>query len=242
MIACECAVCLSTDPKNKRFRSSIYVESEGFRLVVDTTPDFRSQCLRARIQGLDAILYTHEHSDHILGLDDLRRFCSIQDQRIPAYASEKVIAYIHRMFPYAVEKPPPYKGLPEIDVHEIRGPFQLGPFMLTPYQLPHGRTQSLGFRFSDQHGPRFAYLTDCKEVAPEIRRELKGIPLLILDALRKTPHPTHLSVSEALEVVSEIQPGQTFFTHIAHELDHEAMNAELPGQVRLAYDGLQVEL
>lgn len=241
MIGCECAVCSSTDPLNKRLRSSLLVESGGFRLLVDTTPDLRAQCLRANIGDLDAILYTHEHSDHVLGLDELRRFCVIHDKRLPAYGSGRVLRSIERIFPYAVGAPPPYKGLPELDLHEIDGAFLLGPWRLRPYWLPHGETQSMGFRFDEDGRPVFAYLTDCKDVPVAVRKEIRGIPLLILGVLRKRPHPTHLSIREALEVVAEVRPSRTLFTHICHELDHSPINAELPRGVALACDEQVVE-
>lgn len=242
MIGCDCAVCRSPDPLNKRGRSSIHVESRGFRFVVDTTPDFRSQCLREGISDIDAIVYTHEHSDHILGLDELRRFCVIHDKRLPVYGSAKVLEYIRRIFPYAVQNPPPYKGLPELDLHEITGAFPLRHIRLTPHRMPHGSTHSMGFRFDDERGSRFAYLTDCKEVSAEIRKDIRGIPLLILDALRKKPHPTHLSLDDALEVVRDVKPGRALFIHMAHDLEHHATNAELPSGVSLAHDGLVVEV
>lgn len=199
------------------------------------------QCLRARIRDLDAIIYTHEHSDHLLGLDELRRFCTLHDKRLPVYGSARVLEYIRRIFPYAVQKPPPYKGLPELDLHEISGSFALGHLRITPYCMPHGKTTSLGFRFDDARGPQFAYLTDCKEVSEEIRRDIRGIALLILDALRPTPHPTHLSLSEALDVARDVQPVRALFTHITHDMDHRSMNAELPPNVRLACDEQVVE-
>lgn len=212
------------------------------RIVVDTTPDFRSQCLRSDICQIDAIVYTHEHSDHLMGLDELRRFCSIHDKRLPAWGSRRVLDYIERIFPYAVQKPAPYKGLPEIDLHEVQGPFNLGTLRLTPFDMPHGSTRSLGYRFDTPRGPSFAYLTDCKAVSTDIRKQIQGIPLLIIDALRRVPHPTHLSIDEALEVVREVKPAQALFTHICHDLDHQITNAELPKNVQLAYDGQIVEL
>jgi len=242
MIACSCLVCTSSNPKNKRFRTSILVEHDQFQFVMDTTPDFRSQCLRANVQRIDAVVYTHEHSDHLLGLDELRRFCSIQDSRIPVYGSSRVLEYIQRIFPYAVSTPPPYKGLPELDLHEIRNPFELGKFKMTPYKMPHGSTETFGFRFEDARGTRFAYLTDGKKISEEIRRDIRNIPLLILGVLRKTPHPTHLSVSEAMEVVEDIRPQKAFFVHMAHEIDHDSVNSELPENIRLAYDELILEI
>lgn len=242
MIACTCTVCQSPDPSNQRLRSSIMLETKDVRIIVDTTPDFRQQCLRSKIHDLDAIFYTHEHSDHLLGLDELRRFCVLHDKRLPVYGSKRVLEYIERIFPYAVANPPPYKGLPELDLHEITGAFSFCHLKITPFCMPHGNTQSLGFRFEDDRGMQFAYLTDCKEVSPAIRRELQGIPLLILDALQHKPHPTHLSIHEALEVVRDIQPHKTFFTHISHEVDHPSINSELPPNVSLAYDTLTVEI
>ena len=241
MIGCECEVCSSTDSANQRLRSSILVESGGFHLVVDTTPDLRAQCLRAKIRDLDAILYTHEHSDHVLGLDELRRFCMLHDKRLPAYGSERVLHCIERIFPYAVSAPPPYKGLPELNLHKIDGPFSLGPWRLYPFRMPHGKTESMGFRFDKDGTPRFAYLTDCKMVPAAVRKGIHKIPLLILGVLREKPHPTHLSVSEALEVIGEIHPARTLFTHLCHEMDHHIMNAKLPPGVALARDEQVVE-
>ena len=218
------------------------LETNGICLIVDTTPDFRFQCLRSKIHNIDAIFYTHEHSDHLLGLDELRRFCTLHNKRLPVYAGKKVMEYIHRIFPYAVQNPPPYKGLPELDLHEVTGPFSFAHLNVIPYLMPHGSTSTLGYRFDDHRGACFAYLTDCKEVPAAIRSELRGIPLLILDALRKTPHPTHLSIHEALEVVRDIQPERTFFTHICHELEHHQTNSELPANTSLAYDTLSVEI
>lgn len=242
MIGCDCSVCVSIDPRNRRLRSSILVEEEDFRIVVDTTPDFRMQCLRAGLRKIDAIVYTHEHSDHILGLDDLRRFNWIQGRRIPAHGSAKVLEYLRRIFPYALEDSPSYKGLPQIDLKLIEETFDVGPFRLTPYELPHGATRTLGFLFERKANPSFAYLTDCKDVPPPVCSALRGIPLLILDGLRPTMHPTHLSIPESLEVAREIGAIKTLFTHIAHDVDHEATNRTFPSNVALAHDGLAVEL
>ncbi len=242
MIACGCAVCRSADPRNRRLRPSILVEREGFVLLVDTTPDLREQCLRANVQRLDAVLLTHEHNDHLIGLDELRRFCVLQDGRLPLYGRGEVLQCVERIFPYAVRRPPPYKGLPEFDLHEVVGPLVIGPLRLTPHLLPHGAAEVLGLVFSDERGPRFAYYTDCSAVPPVARESLCGIPLLILDALRHRPHPSHLTIEQALEVARDTRPERVLFTHICHELDHAATNAKLPEGVRLAHDGLIVEV
>jgi phosphoribosyl 1,2-cyclic phosphate phosphodiesterase len=242
LLACNCAVCVSTNRYNKRLRSSILVESNGVKVVVDASTDFRTQCLRARIDNIDAIICTHEHSDHLLGLDEVRRFCFVHDKRIPLYGSAEVLKCIRRIFPYAVIQPPPYKGLPELDLHEIKGAFTIGNLRVTPYRLPHGpRFTTLGLEFTDGSN-HFAYFTDCSAVPPETCRAVRGIPLLILDALRHTPHPTHLNLKEALKVVKAIRPKRAFFTHLGHEFDYRATNAQLPDDVALAYDGLVMEM
>lgn len=242
MIACGCAVCRSNDPRNRRLRPSILIERDGMILLVDTTPDLREQCLRANVQRLDAILLTHEHNDHLIGLDELRRFCALQDCRLPLYGRKPVLACVERIFPYALHRPPPYKGLPEFDLHEIGGPLALGPFRITPHLLPHGAADVLGLVFSDERGTRFAYYTDCSAVPAAAREPLRGIPLLILDALRRRAHPSHLTIDQALEVVRDVRPARTLLTHICHDLDHAATNAGLPQDVRLAHDGLTVEV
>lgn len=242
MIACNCAICTSPDPLNRRLRSSLLVENDGLKLVVDATTDFREQCLRARINDIDGIVCTHEHCDHILGLDEVRRFCFVHDKRIPVYGPAPVLESIRRIFPYAVKHPPPYKGLPELDLHEITGPFNFGPFRITSHRLPHGPVFAvLGLEF-DAGGKRFAYFTDCSAVPDEVRQAVRGIPLLILDALRHTPHPTHLNLKQALEVVADIRPQQALLTHLGHEFDHRVTNAQLSAGVALAYDGQMVDL
>ncbi|MDD2707406.1 MAG: MBL fold metallo-hydrolase [Verrucomicrobiae bacterium] len=242
MIGCSCPVCQSKDPANQRLRSSIHIQSGEKSLIVDTTTDFRLQCLRAGIDRVDAVIYTHEHADHILGVDELRPLCLRQDSRIPLYGSARVLENIRRIFPYAVHQPPPYKGLPQVDLHEITGTFRIGHIGITPFELPHGpRFKSHGFIFNEGRGPCLGYFTDCKAVPENARRSLKGIKILILDALRKNDHLTHLTLSEALEIVREIQPGHAYFTHMNHEMDHATVSAELPRGVQLAHDGLVID-
>lgn len=242
MLACSCDVCTSSNPKNKRFRTSAFITHDDFQFIIDTTPDLRMQCLREDIRRIDTVLYTHEHSDHLLGLDELRRYCTLQKKRMPVYGSPNVLEYIRRIFPYTIVQPPPYPGLPELNLHEITGPLKLGKLTVTPFEMPHGLTKTFGFRFDDDQGPRFAYLTDGKIISSEIKRAIRNIPVLVLGALRDMPHPTHLSISEALQVVEDVQPGKTFFVHMSHEVEHDEVESRLPNNVRLAYDGLTVEI
>lgn len=241
MIACNCAVCTSTDPRNKRFRPSILVETADAHLLVDTTPDLRSQCLANDVRRVDAIIITHTHADHILGLDDVRRFCN--GRPLPLYAGREHLETLSRIFPHAFEPALRSPGWPQVDGHTIEPgePFQIGSTRLTALEVPHGRATVNAFLFEDG-ASRFAYVTDCKSVPPAVIERLRGVPLLVLDALRHRPHHTHLSVSEALAVVGQVRPQRTLFTHMCHDLDHAATEADLPADVRLAYDGLVVEV
>ena len=243
MIACDCAVCSSTDPRNKRFRPSILVETDDAHFVVDTTPDFRSQCLAHTVRRLDAVLVTHTHADHILGLDDVRRFCD-GGRVLPLYAGRRDLETLRRIFPHAFDPALRKAGWPLVDGHPFEPlvPFQIGSTRVTALELPHGSHTAHAFLFEDATGPRFAYATDCKSVPPAARERLRHVPVLILDALRHRPHPSHLSLSEALAVVADLRPGRVWFTHICHELDHATVERELPPDVRLAYDGLVVQV
>lgn len=253
MIGCECAVCASRNPKNKRTRASIGVRHAGLTILVDTTPDLRSQALAHGLTRVDAVFLTHAHADHIFGLDDLRRFTDLQDTYLPCYGDEGTLARVQRAFDYGFAQGIPCKGLPKLravtlapggfdqDVDrflaELPQPFRVGELQIEPLPVAHGRWATLAFRFTDPAGRSFAYATDCSAVPPLARKHLRDLDLLILDALRPTPHPTHLSLPQALEVVAELQPRRALFTHISHALDHEATNATLPEYVALAYDG-----
>ena len=243
MIACDCAVCSSTDPRNKRFRPSIMVETDDAHIVVDTTPDFRSQCLAHNVRRLDAVLVTHTHADHVLGLDDVRRFCD-SGRVLPLYAGRRDLETLRRIFPHAFDPALRKAGWPLVDGHPFEPlvSFQIGSTRVTALELPHGSHTAHAFLFEDATGPRFAYATDCKSVPPAARERLRHVPVLILDALRHRPHPSHLSLSEALAVVVDLRPGRVWFTHICHELDHATVERELPPDVRLAYDGLVVQV
>jgi phosphoribosyl 1,2-cyclic phosphate phosphodiesterase len=239
MIGCTCATCRSSDPRDKRLRPSIYVDVEnGPALLVDTGTDLRQQALTFGVSRVDAILYTHSHADHIMGLDEVRRFNAVQRGTIPAYADARTAADLRRTFHY-VFHPPQDKGggVPQIDLHTIDGPFTVSGVDVVPVPLMHGQRQILGFRLGT-----LAYLTDCNRIPDESWRLLEGVDVLVLDALRHRPHPTHFTVAEALAVVSRVRPRQTYLTHICHDLPHAATNAALPAGVELAYDGLVIEL
>ena len=238
MIGCTCAVCRSTDPRDRRLRPSIYLEVPGrAAILVDTTPDLRQQALTTGLTRLDAVLFTHSHADHILGLDEIRRFNFMQGAAIPCYATADVWESIRRTFYYVFDGVPREGGgIPKIDAHEITGPLAVAGVHVVPVPLLHGRMPILGFRFGD-----FAYLTDCSAIPEESWALVAGVETLIIDALRDKKHPTHFTVAEALEAIARIAPGRAYLTHMSHDLGHAETNARLPRGVELAYDGLSLD-
>lgn len=240
MIGCDCAVCRSSDPRDTRLRPSIYVTcDDGTRVLVDTTPDFRAQALTHNIRQIDAVLYTHTHADHIMGLDDLRRFNHMTGRAVSLFGDEFTLAELRRVFAYAFDRDQPKGGgVPDLRLWRLAGgALMIGRQEIVPVPLRHGHRMILGYRFG-----RFAYLTDCNEVPESSFRLLEGLDVLVLDALRHRPHPTHLSVPEALAVAARIGARQTLFTHCCHDLPFEATCAAFPPGVSLAYDGLQIEV
>jgi phosphoribosyl 1,2-cyclic phosphate phosphodiesterase len=235
-LACRCRVCNSTDPRDKRTRPSLLIRFQGRALVIDTTPDFRAQALRESLDRLDAVLFTHSHADHILGLDDVRVFYFRQQQPIPIYADAQCMKEIHRTFKYIFDGDYPYGGIARLDPHLIDGPFEVEGLKIIPVPVVHGNLPILGFRING-----VAYLTDVSEIPESSYPLLQGLEILILDTLRPHPHPTHLTVDQALHVMDRLGVRKGYCTHIAHELGHEETNARLPPHVRLAYDGLQLE-
>lgn len=236
VIACDCPVCKSTDPRNKRTRSSILVSYNGRNVLVDTTPELRIQALRCDVRRVDAVLFTHPHADHIFGLDDIRRFCEIQGGSIPCYGNAETIKRLKVVFDYAF-RPNVGGGVPRIKLNVIDGELELFGLKIVPLKLLHGRMEVLGYRFGD-----VAYATDCNRIPEETMGRMRGLKLLILDALRFAPHPTHFSLSEALEVVERLKPERALFIHMTHDIDHGTVSSSLPPGVELAYDGLVVEV
>jgi phosphoribosyl 1,2-cyclic phosphate phosphodiesterase len=239
MIGCDCDVCRSADPRDRRFRPSIYVTlDDDVRVLVDATPDLRSQALAFGVRRVDALIVTHAHADHIMGLDEIRRFNALAGRPLPVHADARTLAALSRTFEYAFDPAVPAGGgLPRMNLVEIDGPFRIGAQRIVPVPIRHGRWEILGFRFG-----RFAYLTDCNGVPPASMALLADLDVLVLDALRRRPHPTHFTLVEAVGVAREIGARRTYFTHIAHDLGHEATSAALPPGVALAHDGLTVDI
>ncbi len=239
MIGCACEVCTSTDRRDKRWRPSIYIEADsGARLLVDTGPDLRAQALAFGVTRVDAILYTHGHADHVVGLDEVRRFNALQQSAIPCYADAPTIDEIGRMFSYVFDpRTPKGGGIPDVTLTAVDGAFEAAGTPITPVPVYHGERLVLGFRAG-----AFAYLTDCSRI-PEVSWPLlDGVEVIVLDALRERPHPTHFSLAEAAAAAERVDARQTYFTHIAHDLGHARTCARLPASMQLAYDGLIVDL
>jgi len=236
MIACECAVCTSTDKKDKRLRSSILVESENTRIVVDTTPDFRYQMLRKNVKHLDAVLFTHPHKDHIAGLDDVRAFNFIQEQPMQVYANQMTIDALMREFAYAFADKK-YPGVPNLELNTITLEiFSIGDIEITPIEVWHMKMPVFGFRFGN-----FTYITDANRIEEDEKEKIRGSKVLVVNALRKEKHISHYNLHEAIELVHELKIPTAYFTHISHQLGlHEEIEKRLPKGIHLGYDGLVV--
>jgi phosphoribosyl 1,2-cyclic phosphate phosphodiesterase len=236
VVGCRCAVCTSEDPRNRRLRQSVKIEAGGKHFLIDTTPDLRAQLLRAPIPRLDFILFTHSHSDHLMGLDDVRPFNFRQREAVHAFANAHTAKAIRRAFSYIWNDTQIGGGKPQLDLHEIDGPFTHEGIEIVPIPVRHGDWTILGFRLG-----AFAYVTDTNGIPEESLALLEGVDVLALDGLRPTPkHPTHFTIDEAVSVAQRIGARMTYLIHLTHEVDHETVEKTLPENVRLAWDGLEL--
>lgn len=243
VVGCDCAVCRSDQPRNHRLRSGLRLQvvdsgGEDRTLLIDTSPDLRRQCLTFGVERVDAVLYTHAHADHILGLDDLRPYNFLQDADIPCYGSPHTLAALRSTFPYVFDGlPAEGGGKPRLRLIEVDGPFSVFGLDVVPVPVMHGSLEVLAYRFGD-----FAYVTDTHHIPDASLAKLDGVRTLILDALRYRPHPTHFSVSEALQVIADLGVERAYLTHLNHEVDYDAPEVDLPPGVELAYDGLSFDI
>jgi phosphoribosyl 1,2-cyclic phosphate phosphodiesterase len=235
-IGCGCAVCNSSDPRDRRTRPSVLIQYTGRSVLIDTTPDFREQAIREQITQLDAVLYTHAHADHILGLDDLRPVSFRHESKLPLYASDSTAQAIRTIFRYIFDADYKFGGIARVVMNPLDDGVDLFGARFDTVKVIHGDTEIDGFRFGSA-----AYLTDFSEIPSTSLERLHGLDILFLDALRRRPHPTHSSVENSLKIVEQLRPKRTFFTHISHDLPHEETNRSLPPNVQLAYDGLKLD-
>ena len=237
MIGCCCGVCRSPDPRDKRTRSSAAVQMDGTTLLLDTATEMRLQVLRAGITRVDAVLYTHFHADHVSGLDDLKAFNAVLADRLPCFGNRSTEASLRERYAYAFAGTPWVGAIPHISFTVANEPLRFRRLELVPVPLVHGSIMCCGWRIGD-----FAYLTDTNSIPPASMRLLRGLELLVIDALRFTPHPTHFTIAEAIEIVGELRPKRALLTHLTHEVAHAATSADLPAGVELATDGQVIDL
>lgn len=244
MIGCGCPVCASKDPRNTRTRASVHVVMDGLHVQVDAAPEFRLQCVREGVDRLDLFILTHGHSDHVAGMDDLRRFCDLRGgQALTVYSTDEGMARILAIYPYAIMDRPIVRGYPAFQLAEMPEALELPQGTIRSTLLPHGGTQTLGLVFTEKSsGTKFAYYTDCKRLTPEAVEMASGADAVILDGLRPQPHPSHLSIDEAVDAGRALGAKCIWLTHLTHLTEHAAQDAALPEPFRLAYDGLRIRL
>ncbi len=238
MIGCQCEVCTSSDSKNTRLRASVLLESDETKVVIDTGPDFRYQMLRSQVKELNAVVFTHEHKDHIAGLDDVRGFNYLMKSSMNIYATERVQKALKREFYYAFETVK-YPGVPQLELNTIANqPFSVGDLVFEPIQLMHYKMPVFGYRVGS-----FGYITDANQISDEELLKLIGVEVLVINALRETTHISHFSLEEALEIIKRVAPKQAFLTHLSHQMPaHEQLEKKLPNNVSPAFDGMVVEI
>lgn len=241
LIRCDCAVCRSSDPRNRRRRTSLYLRGGGVHVVVDTPPDFREQALAYDLPRVDAVLFTHSHADHVFGLDDMRRFNTIQGGPIPAYGDAYTIADLKRIFNYVAQEPEQGLYRPLIDFRTVTGQFRIGELSITPLPVRHDDKPTFGFLFQEI-GRRLAYVPDCLSMDDTTVDSLRGVDVMVLDALRHRPHRTHLTVENSVALLRRIGARRSFLVHLSHDLDHAATEKGLPDGIGVSYDGLELEV
>lgn len=238
MIGCRCAVCISTDPRNHRSRPAVHLKTDTTAVLIDAPPELRLQLIRTGLDThLDAVLITHTHADHIMGLDDVRGFTLRTNRLMPVYAEADALEDLKRVYRYVLFPYPPGVSVPQIEFREITGTLIIGDMQIEPIRVFHGEMPILAFRVG-----KFAYVTDVSYIPPDSWERLLGLDLLILDALRYAPHPTHYNLEQAIEVARKLGATRTLFTHMTHDFDYETVNAQLPNGIELAYDGLVAEM
>lgn len=242
MIGCDCAICQSDEPRNKRSRSSIVVRAGGTVLLVDSGPDLRMQALREGLREIDAVIYTHAHLDHVAGFDELRAFCWKKREPLPLHATGECMRTLQNMFRWAFFPERVIEGYVRPDARVIHGPFSYGDLQVTALPVEHGEVETVGYLFEYPGARSVAYLPDVKRVPEGTRQLLENVGVLIVDALRSAPHSTHFSLDEALELAMETGAGDTWLTHLSHEYDFESLEKQLPEGVRVAWDGLRISL
>ncbi len=242
MLGCECAVCQEQHPRNVRSRPSILLEWDGFVAVVDTGPDFRQQALRENLAQLDAVLITHQHADHVMGMDDIRRFTWSRSEALPIYSDAQTLQRLRVLYPYVSENLQPGKAVPKISFKEWSHPQQVGPFRISPLRVPHGDLICHGLLIETPAGKQLGYVPDTSGLPQAAEQALRGIDIMILNALRIDPHPSHLSLEQSLELLSILQATRSYLTHMGCPLDYLTLNPSLPTGVEMAYDGLALPL